>query len=274
MDIGMFTQLFPQAPQDYLTQMAAQADGLFGSFGFSDAGMDNRLPYFLANVGHESGGCTITHENLNYSTAARLCAVWPSRFPTEASAQPYVNNPEALANNVYAGRMGNTQPGDGYIYRGRGYIQLTGRDAYTAVGKAAGLDLVNSPDLAAAPENALRVACGFWAWKGLNPICDTGDFNAVVKKINGGLNGLDDRNAWLAKVRKVLAGESVRDPNAKSTIQAVQQALNNRGYTEVGTADGIWGNNSQKGADRFRKDNNLNGVGNKVDATLLSALEL
>lgn len=274
MDIGMFTQLFPNAPAADLAQMAAQGDGLFGSFGLSAAGKDNRLPYFLANVGHESGGCTITHENLNYSTAARLCAVWPSRFPNEAAAQPYVNNPEALANNVYAGRMGNTQPGDGYLYRGRGYIQLTGRDAYAAVGQAAGLDLVNNPDLAAAPENALRVACGFWAWKGLNPVCDTGDFNAVVKIINGGLNGLDDRLQWLDKARKVLAGQSVRDPNAKSTIQAVQQALNNRGYTEVGTADGIWGNNSQKGADRFRRDKGLSGIGNKVDTALLSALGL
>lgn len=276
MDMNMLKQIFPKAPQDHLDQMAAQSDGLFASFGFSDAGKDNRLPYFLANLGHESSGCTITHEGLNYSTASRIRSVWPSRFATDADAEPYVNNAEGLANKVYGGRadLGNTQDGDGYLFRGRGYIQLTGRSAYAAVGQAANLDLVANPDLAAAPENALRVACGFWAWKSLNPVCDTGDFEAVVKKINGGLNGLDDRQQWLDKVRTVLAGGSVRDPNDKGTIKDVQQALNNRGYTEVGTADGIWGNNSQKGADRFRRENGLGGIGNKVDNELLAALGL
>lgn len=275
MDISTFRQLFPKAPQDHLDQMAAQGEGLFASFGFSDAGKGNRLSYFLANLGHESGGCTVTHESLTYSSAARLCAVWPSRFPTEADAQPYVRNPEGLANKVYGGRMGNSQEGDGYRYRGRGYIQLTGRDAYEAVGKAAGLDLVGNPDLASAPENALRVACGFWAWKALNPVCDAGDFNSVVKKINGGLNGLDDRRQWLEKVLKALAGGgSTRNPTDKATIRDVQQALRDRGYTEVGTADGIWGNNSQKGADRFRREKGLGGVGATVDAALLDALGL
>lgn len=88
----------------------------------------NRLQFFLAQLGHESSGLTVDEENLDYS-AARLMAVWPSRFPTLAAAQPYAHNPRALANKVYGGRLGNIGPDDGWKYRGRGYIQLTGRDA-------------------------------------------------------------------------------------------------------------------------------------------------
>lgn len=117
----------------------------------------NRLQYFLAQLGHESNGLTHKEEGLSYS-ASRLTEIWPSRFPTLEVAKKYERNPEKLANFVYGGRMGNVNPGDGYKFRGRGYIQLTGRETYREIGKIAGLDLENDPDLAAKPENAVRIA--------------------------------------------------------------------------------------------------------------------
>ena len=162
-----------------------------------------RLQYFLAQLGHESNGLTHREENLNYS-ATRLMEIWPNRFPTLAIAQKYDRDPEKLANFVYGGRMGNVDPGDGYKYRGRGYIQLTGRETYREIGKVAGLDLEGSPELAAKPENAIRIACAFWTWKKINPSCDVGDFTAVTKRINGGTNGLTDRLEWLSKVQAVV----------------------------------------------------------------------
>lgn len=162
-----------------------------------------RLQYFLAQLGHESNGLTSREENLNYS-AARLMEIWPSRFPTLDVAKQYERNPEKLANFVYGGRMGNVNPGDGYRFRGRGYIQLTGRETYREIGRIAGLDLENNPDAASKPENAIAIACAFWTWKNINPACDVGDFTAVTKKINGGTNGLNDRLQWLSKVKAVV----------------------------------------------------------------------
>ena len=193
--------IFPKALEEDL-----EAFVRFGEQALKDSGIlqgINRLQYFLAQLGHESNGLTHKEEGLSYS-ASRLTEIWPSRFPTLEVAKKYERNPEKLANFVYGGRMGNVNPGDGYKFRGRGYIQLTGRETYREIGKIAGLDLESDPDLAAKPENAVRIACAFWTWKKINPTCDTGDFTAVTKKINGGTNGLTDRLDWLTKVQKVL----------------------------------------------------------------------
>jgi putative chitinase len=165
--------------------------------------MANRLQYFLAQLGHESNGLTHKEENLNYS-ASRLMEIWPGRFPTREIATQYAQNPEKLANFVYGKRMGNVNPGDGYRYRGRGYIQLTGRETYREVGEIAGLELEDHPELAAKPENAVRIACAYWTWKKLNKACDAGDFTGLTQKINGGTNGLNDRLDWLRKVKKIV----------------------------------------------------------------------
>lgn len=195
--------IYPKASPPLLAFLCGGGNAVLTEFGINPG---NRLEYFLAQLGHESAGCTRLEEGLNYS-ALRLTQVWPSRFPNLAAAQPYANNPEKLANKVYAGRMGNGPPesGDGYRYRGRGLIQITGKDCYTAVGQRAGLDLVNKPEQAASPDSALRVACGYWKWKDINAACDAGDFVKVTKLINGGTVGLDDRKAWLQKVHKALA---------------------------------------------------------------------
>jgi putative chitinase len=202
-------RLYPHAPTPRRAAFAAQGSALFQRHGLVQG--DNRLAFFLAQIGHESSGLVVIGENLNYS-AAGLRRVWPRRFPTDAQAAAYANRPEAIANLVYGGRLGNVEPGDGYRYRGRGYIQLTGRDAYRQVGRLTGLPLEQEPALARQVDHLLTVACGFWTWKKLNPVCDTGDFVAVTRIVNGGTVGLAERRAWLARVRSVLETPPVGKP--------------------------------------------------------------
>lgn len=157
---------------------------------------------FLGQVLHESAGLERLSENLNYR-AERLCAVWPGRFPTLADARPYAHNPEALANRVYGGRMGNVNPGDGWRYRGRGPIQLTGRDNYAFVGDLMGQDLVGLPELMEQPRYALE-ACIHW-WEDRIPDSMIGDPEKVTRRVNGGLIGLADREHLGALARGALA---------------------------------------------------------------------
>ena len=168
------------------------------SFSQGDAELDD----FLGQILHESAGLTQFTEDLHYS-AERLVAVWPKRFPTVADARPFAYNPEALANRVYGGRMGNTALGDGWRYRGRAPIQLTGRDNYAHVGDLMGLDLVGNPDLLSQPDIALQ-ACIYW-WEDRIPDSLLGDVEKVTQRVNGGLIGLNDR---VLKTR--LAGEALR----------------------------------------------------------------
>ncbi len=146
---------------------------------------------FLGQVCHESAMLTRLEEGLTYTSAARICAVWPKRFPTELDAAPYVRNPMELANKVYGGRMGNTEPSDGWRFRGRGLLQVTGRDNYRAVGKVIGMPLELQPDLLAQPEWALRSALAWW--EGNVPDAIMGDIVKVTKRVNGGTHGLEHR---------------------------------------------------------------------------------
>jgi putative chitinase len=197
-------KLFPGAKDATVKAFAARSKALFKEYGISDKVV--RKEYFLAQIAHETGGLTRSIENLNYS-AQRLTEIWPTRFPTLDSAKPFANNPEKLANKVYANRMGNgsSESGDGYRYRGRGYIQITGKDGYRQTGLRAGIDLVAQPERAVEIDYALRVACAFWKWKDINPLCDARDFEGVTRRINGALIGYQDRRDWLERVRKALA---------------------------------------------------------------------
>jgi putative chitinase len=161
-----------------------------------------RVAHWLAQFGVESRNFTQLEEDLSYS-AQRLCAVWPSRFPTLASALDYAHNPRALAEKVYGGRMGNTAPGDGWRYRGRG-PGLTGKANYADCASRTGLDLVNHPELASDPANFVRIACDFWAQHGCNPLADADDFRAITYRINGGYNGLAERAQLLTRAEGVL----------------------------------------------------------------------
>lgn len=151
-----------------------------------------RLACFLANIGNETNGGRLLVENLNYS-APRLMAVWPSRFPTLADAQPYANNPEALANKVYAGRGGNDLPGDGWRFRGRGCMQLTFRSNYQRFADQVGVPLDDALlSSLEQPAGAAESAAHFWAVARCNAPADKGDIAAVRRIVNGGEIGLPE----------------------------------------------------------------------------------
>jgi putative chitinase len=201
LDAGSWRRLYPEADEAMVAACAAAAPEVLSRFGIV-AGRQ-RLQFFLAQIGHESQGLAVVEEALGYS-ARRMMAVWPGRFPTIAATAGLVHNPAGLAERVYGGRLGNDAPGDGWRYRGRGLIQITGKATYREVGERAGIDLVTEPDAASAAATALVVAAAFWDWRGLNPVCDSGDFAAVTRRINGGTTGLAARRRWLSHVAEVL----------------------------------------------------------------------
>ena len=156
-----------------------------------------RLAHFLAQCGYESGGFRVVQENLNYS-AKGLNGIFRKYFPTEASAAAYARNPQKIASKVYGGRMGNgpESTGEGFKFRGRGYIQLTGKDNYRAFGSAINEDMTANPDKVAT-HYPLLSAAWFFSKNGLHRIADEGATDAVVtkitKRVNGGTIGLPDR---------------------------------------------------------------------------------
>jgi len=164
-----------------------------------------RQASFIGQCGHECGNFKILEENLNYR-AEVLMRLWKSRFPTIEIANEYARNPKKIANKVYASRMGNRDEssGDGFRFRGRGCIQLTGHANYFHAGKACGVDFVMEPDLVATPQYAAMTAGWFWDTHKLNQFADVRDFKTMTKKINGGFIGLDDRIKHINHAIQVL----------------------------------------------------------------------
>ena len=162
-----------------------------------------RIAAFIAQVGHESGHLTHLVENLNYSADA-LRKTWPSRFGVEL-ATAAARKPEPIANVAYGNRMDNTAPGDGWKYRGRGLLQITGKNNYRACGEALGLDLIAQPELLEKPQHGCMSAAWYWATNGLNTLADPSKFEAITQRINGGQNGAADRQVLYAQALKVLA---------------------------------------------------------------------
>ncbi len=169
-----------------------------------------RIAGFVSQTAHESAGYTILTENLNYS-ADTMAVVWPNRFAEKGpDGKPIKENgknkpnkfalalhrkPEMIANVVYSNRMGNgsIESGEGWLYRGRGLKQLTGKENYTKCGKGLGLDLVTNPDLLLENNNAVRSASWFWSFNRCSEFADKRDVQGLTKRINGGLIGLQDR---------------------------------------------------------------------------------
>jgi putative chitinase len=171
-----------------------------------------RLAAFLAQIAHESAELTRLEENLSYS-ATRIMAVWPGRFPTLGSAQPFERAPEALANRVYASRLGNGDgaSGDGWRFRGRGLLQITGRGNYRTAAQALLLPLEGEPERLATPDVATLSAAHFWHSRGLNELADDrsgddddADFVRISVIINGGPNGLHERRRYWALAKAAL----------------------------------------------------------------------
>ena len=175
----------------------------FAKFGISTP---RQQAAFIGQCGHECGNFRILEENLNYR-AATLMKLWPKRFPTLEFANQYAGNPKKIANMVYSSRMGNRDEasGDGYRFRGRGCIQLTGHANYFHAGKALGVDFVMEPDLVASPKYAALTAGFFWSTHDCNRLAEAGDWTALTKKINGGTIGLSDRIKHTEEALAVLS---------------------------------------------------------------------
>lgn len=161
-----------------------------------------RGAHLLGQASHESGGLKITRENLNYS-AETMCKVWPSRFKSVAEAAPYARNPKALADKVYSGRMGNGE-GEGHIWIGRGFLQLTGKDNYRSFASDMRLpEVMENPSLVET-DYAMETALWFFEKNGLFAIADKGVSDDIIKQItkrvNGGYIGLDHRKAETEKI--------------------------------------------------------------------------
>jgi putative chitinase len=166
----------------------------------------NQQAMFIGQCSHECGNFRLLEENLNYK-AATLMKLWPKRFPTLEKANEYSGNSKKIANSVYSSRMGNRDEasGDGFRFRGRGIIQLTGHSSYFHCGKALGVDFVANPDLVSSPKYAALSGGWFWSTHNLNSPADGLDYVKVTKIINGGQIGLDDRIKHVQQALAVLA---------------------------------------------------------------------
>ena len=171
---------------------------------------ERRVAHFLSQCAHESAGFKRLEENLNYSAKA-LRAVFGRYFgePPKRDADEYHRKPEMIANYVYMDefrkyKMGNTEEGDGWKFRGRGLKQLTGRNNYTRFGESIGMTAAEAAEYVATPAGAIESACWFWDTNNLNEIADTDDVKRMTKKINGGSIGLEDRQKRYIHAMKVL----------------------------------------------------------------------
>lgn len=215
---------------------------------FRERGVDTplRLSHFLAQAFHETGGLTIEWESGNYS-AERLMEIFGvghhSAAVTESEARQLAHNGPAIFERVYglgnpkkAAELGNTQPGDGFKYRGGGILQTTGRANYRRMGQKCGVNFEGHPELVLSAEHALNPALAEWSEGNLNAAADRDDIVAITKKINGGLNGLADRKDWYRRIRpSILVVDLVDVPVTSAETKTVPQS----GIVKHGTAGAI-----------------------------------
>lgn len=255
---SMLVKLWPRAPQDKIATIARIAKPVFAEHGIDDPLV---IAHLMAQISHECDGGTIIRENMRYR-APRIMEIFGvghhSAKVTEAEAARLAGRPEELAERVYglgnpkkAKELGNTEPGDGFRFRGGGDLQLTGRAAYERFGAVAGVDLAGDPDQIADPEVSFRVAVAeFVALRCVGP-AEKDDVRTVTRRVNGGTNGLAERTVWLRKWKAVLADPKARGepaplprgaepPPEKLLIQSkIAQAAGVIGLEEGGQAFGV-----------------------------------
>lgn len=181
--------------------IAESADPVFTKYSIDSPLL---VAHVMAQISHECGAGHDIVENLNYS-AARMCQVWPTRFPTIDSAKPFEYNPQALANKVYNGRMGNRAGSDdGWNFRGRGGSQTTGRDGYERVKSQTGFDVISVPNILISPATFLECAVSDFVSCGCLPYAKEDNITQVTKRLNGGLIGINERRTWLARWKSAL----------------------------------------------------------------------
>lgn len=213
----LLKQLWPHASVATIAGVSENSAEALQHYGIT---FISQLVDLMAECSEETGGGMAFVESGAY-TAERAHAVWPSLFPTIQSAQAVVGDPKLLFDKTYGGRLGNgLGTDDGYNFRGRGLIQITGRSWYTMIAKETLLDLVNHPELAASPENLLECALAFWK---LDKVNDTvGNLRAEVKRINGGYTNMAAREAWEATCQKLITTATVTAPTPSPGIAEMQ----------------------------------------------------
>lgn len=199
---------------------ANDVNAAMAKFSISD---ENRAAAFIAQCAHESGGFKHLKENLSYSSAERIYAIFRSRYtgPTDPRIAGHVKNPEGLANHVYADRYGNRDAGDGWKYRGRGLIQITFRENYFKCSRGIGVDILTDPSLVEGKAMAAMTAAWFFSTKGCNSLADRSDIDAITRVINPAMKGAHERSILYAKALDVLRGKKrpveEREPEKKPT---------------------------------------------------------
>ena len=244
-----------------------------------------RMAGFIAQCAHESNNFRSLEENLNYSEDAllRVFGRYFGKAP-KASASEYARNPEMIANRVYNDefrkyKMGNTQPGDGWMFRGRGLKQLTGRENYTKFGKSVKMSAEQAAEYVATEKGAIESACWFWNNKKLNAIADTGNIKKLTKVINGGDIGLADRTSRYDSAIEILGGKSVSKKSKSSKVEYVTVSVGDNNDTvkalqaKLGlTDDGIFGPGTKRAVRDFQAKHGLTADGIAGPATLKKLL--
>jgi predicted chitinase len=291
-----FRRFAPRARPEFVNVLAEKGNDILTRFGINaNAG---RFCHFMAQVAHECAGFSTAEENLNYSAATmvRLFGQNHSARLSEAEARRLVGKKEAFAERIYglgnptlAQKLGNTQPGDGYRYRGRGFMQITGRRNYRAMGERIGVDLEANPDLAAQPVYALMTAAAFWDREGLNRYADQDNIEIITQRINGRHNGLDHRKSNLAAAMRIwsdgargvgmsLDARSLKgQPNLeygdlKPEVLGLKKLLLRTGAPDHFGMDEVFGADTHLAVVRFKLSRGLPADG-LVDALTWAALE-
>jgi putative chitinase len=247
--LNRISPIIPGALEDY-RQAIRQGGPLFDQHGVTTP---LRMAHFLAQVLQETGGLTVRRENMNYS-APRLFEIFGvnhhSAAITHEEAFDLSRKPEQIAERVYglgnphkAAALGNTNPGDGFRYRGNGILQMTGRGAHRETGQAVGVDFESNPDLATTPEHALKPALEEWTKSGLNAFADRNDIRTITLRINGGFNGFPERQVWFNRVFRLLqpGTNPMEAGDADDEVKLLQQDLNTLGADPQLEVDGRYG---------------------------------
>lgn len=238
-----------------------------------DINTNNRIAGFMAQCAHESLDFTRLTENLNYSEKA-LNSVFGRYFGKgKRDAKQYARNQEKIANYVYQdefrskrGALGNTQPGDGWLFRGRGIKQLTGRNNYAAFGKSVGMSAEEAADYVATPKGAMESACWFWATNKLEKLADAGDIKGLTKKINGGTIGLEDRTRRWESALQIMGGKIPEAPKTTTTLRTLRKGMKGDDVARMQkvlgvTADGDFGFGTQTAVKKWQNNNGLTADG-------------
>ena len=273
---SLIKQIFPNAKN--VDELVSAMNELFPQY---DVNTPQRIAGFLAQCGHESGGFRIMEENLNYS-AKSLNAVFGKYFIRGGrNAEEYARQPEKIANVVYANRMdnGDTASGDGYRFRGRGYIQLTGRYNYTKFANSIGKSVDEVVEYLTTVRGALESALWYWDTNDLNKFCDSGDVKGMTKRINGGYIGLEDRqHHWAVCLVELGETPAVHEHVEDDEIDIGDIGVLRRGSRGEGVkmmqealgigADGVFGPGTEAKLKEWQAANGLTADGIAGPATL------